>query len=231
MDSLRSICSVYSPDVVCIVETWLDDTISNSEIFIQGYSLCRLDRSRHGGGVLFFVKSMFTYSLLFKGTPDFECLIMSVKCSVGTSGPDFTVALFYRPPNSSHALLDTLFTILCNCFLSSCKVFLVGDFNIDYLVPTTPLYHKLLSIVSSFNLTQVVSIVNAIKKRDALFRIAKLTGKSTDRVKYTTKKKQVTDMLRESKQLFFNQQLNNVCLLYTSPSPRDATLSRMPSSA
>ena len=25
--------------------------------------------------------------------------------------------------------------------------------------------------------------------------------------------------------------LNNVCLLYTSPSPRDATLSRMPSSA
>ena len=25
--------------------------------------------------------------------------------------------------------------------------------------------------------------------------------------------------------------VNNVCLLYTSPSPRDATLSRMPSSA
>ena len=24
---------------------------------------------------------------------------------------------------------------------------------------------------------------------------------------------------------------NNICLLYTSPSPRDATLSRMPSSA
>ena len=28
-----------------------------------------------------------------------------------------------------------------------------------------------------------------------------------------------------------NQQNNNCCLLYTSPSPRDATLSRMPSSA
>ena len=25
--------------------------------------------------------------------------------------------------------------------------------------------------------------------------------------------------------------MNNICLLYTSPSPRDATLSRMPSSA
>ena len=29
----------------------------------------------------------------------------------------------------------------------------------------------------------------------------------------------------------FNQSRNNACLLYTSPSPRDATLSRMPSSA
>ena len=28
-----------------------------------------------------------------------------------------------------------------------------------------------------------------------------------------------------------NTQLANLCLLYTSPSPRDATLSRMPSSA
>ena len=33
---------------------------------------------------------------------------------------------------------------------------MVGDFNINYLVPTTPLYHKLLSIVS-FNLVEVVS--------------------------------------------------------------------------
>ena len=41
MDSLRSISSVYSPDV-CIVETWLDDTISNCEIFIQGYSFVDL---------------------------------------------------------------------------------------------------------------------------------------------------------------------------------------------
>mgnify|MGYP003312319667 CR=1 FL=1 len=30
---------------------------------------------------------------------------------------------------------------------------------------------------------------------------------------------------------FFANQLDSICLLYTSPSPRDATLSRMPSSA
>ena len=35
----------------------------------------------------------------------------------------------------------------------------------------------------------------------------------------------------KAKQKINDRQLPNVCLLYTSPSPRDATLSRMPSSA
>ena len=66
---------LYSPDIICIVESWLDNFVLDSEIYIQGYSLCRLDRSRHGGGVLFYLKSMFTYSVLFKGSTEFECLI------------------------------------------------------------------------------------------------------------------------------------------------------------
>lgn len=81
IDDLRAICAVYCPDIVCIVETWLDDTILDSEVSIQGYSLCRLDRSRHNGGILIFVKSLFTYSLLFNGSVDFECLVMSVNSS------------------------------------------------------------------------------------------------------------------------------------------------------
>ena len=40
---------------------------------------------------------------------------------------------------------------------SSPSFFLVGDFNIDFLVPSTSLYFKLLSVVSSFNLSQIVS--------------------------------------------------------------------------
>ena len=45
-----------------------------------------------------------------------------------------------------------------NIFVSSSPVFyLVGDFNINFLDVPTPLYHKLISVVSSFNLTQIVS--------------------------------------------------------------------------
>ena len=100
---------------------------------------------------------MFTYSLLFKGTPVFECLFLSVT-SCNSPSPDFIVALFYRQPNSGHGPLDSLFITLCNVFvLCSPKFYLLGDFNVDFLTKTSPLYHKLLSVVSSFNLTQIVS--------------------------------------------------------------------------
>ena len=68
--------------VICIVETWLDIDILDSEICIQGYCLCRLDRTRHGGGVLIYVNNMFTHTVLFKGTPDCELLIVSIHSNV-----------------------------------------------------------------------------------------------------------------------------------------------------
>ena len=74
IDNLRSLCVFHSPDIICIVESWLDDTILDSEVSIQGYTHCRLDRSRHGGGVMIFVKNSFNFSLLFKGTQNYECL-------------------------------------------------------------------------------------------------------------------------------------------------------------
>ena len=156
IDYVRSVCSVYVPDIVCIVESWLDDSILDAEICIQGYSLFRLDRTRHGGGVLIFVKSLFIVSVIFEGTPEFECLALSVRCN--DNSPGFLIVLFYRPPNSGHSPLDNLFDFLCNVIVThSSNLYLIGDFNVNFLEPTTPLYHKLLSIVSSFNLTQVVS--------------------------------------------------------------------------
>ena len=73
----------------------------------------RLDRSRHGGGVLIYVKAVFTCSVLFKGTTDFECVILSVLCISHTPSPDLTIALFYRHPSANSCVLDNLFSTLC----------------------------------------------------------------------------------------------------------------------
>ena len=102
IDELRIICSLSKPDIVCIVESWLDDVIDDCEISIQGYSVFHLDCSRHGGGLLIYVKSMFTCSVLFTGTTEFECIVATVSCLVNPSpGSDVSVCLLYRPPGSA----------------------------------------------------------------------------------------------------------------------------------
>ena len=158
IDNIRIFCYIYCPDFICVVESWLSADISDSEISIQGYSVIRLDRNRHSGGVLIYVKSMFTYSLVFKGTTDLELIVASFSCSKYGTSPDFTLALFYRPPNSSSFVIDSLFTVLCNLNVSVFShLYLIGDFNIDYFCTSHPLYCHLTTVVSSFNLTQIVS--------------------------------------------------------------------------
>ena len=77
IDNLRLICSVYKPGIVCLVETWLDNSVDDVELCVQGYNIVRLDRSRHGGGTLTYVSHCFSHTILFKGSPDFEFIVIS----------------------------------------------------------------------------------------------------------------------------------------------------------
>ena len=43
--------------LIGITETWLDSSIMDSEITIEGYNICRLDRNRSGGGVCLYIKN------------------------------------------------------------------------------------------------------------------------------------------------------------------------------
>ena len=51
IDELRTVVSCDSPDIVCVVETWLSEEIANDEVVIEGYDCFRHDRNRQGGGV------------------------------------------------------------------------------------------------------------------------------------------------------------------------------------
>ena len=63
----------------------------------------------------------------------------------------------YSPPSDKVDIFDTLFNVLCslNSSLFS-NLILLGDFNVNYLDSTSSLYTLLHSIISSFDLTQVV---------------------------------------------------------------------------
>ena len=99
---------------------------------------------------------------------EFECIILSISCTLNSTSPDLTVLLFYRPPSSNPAVLDVLFSTMCNLDVSVFDNFyIIGDFNIDFICANTSLYHKLLSVMSSFNLTQIVTEPTRITSNSA----------------------------------------------------------------
>ena len=126
VDELRALCVTHKPNIVCIVESWLDDTIANSELCIDNYVCVRADRSRHGGGVLIYVMDSLSFNVIFPGSSDLELIILSISVTPPPS-PKLCLGLFYRPP-SSPCLTNTLYAFVDVSLFSN--FVLLGDFNV-----------------------------------------------------------------------------------------------------
>ena len=58
LDEIELLAAEYNFTVVYLTETWLDNSIDNVIVQLNGYAdLFRMDRNRHGGGVLAYVKN------------------------------------------------------------------------------------------------------------------------------------------------------------------------------
>ena len=136
LDELKLLCLIHHPHLIFVTETWLSSDILNSELSITGYSLYRLDRNRHGGGVAMYISSHLSSSIVSLPPNDLELLLASfVFCNHSIS-----IGTFYHPPSSSLAIsnLASVFSNLRSSILSN--LILVGDFNIHYSSSsTTPL--------------------------------------------------------------------------------------------
>ena len=154
IDHLRLLISSHSPNVVAITETWLDSTISNSELFIPGYQLVRRDRDRHGGGVGLYIRDNLSFSLLFSH-PSAELLIVELNLRHSS----MLCGVFYRPPSSDGSDLSSVETALEQLSPSKLKsLTLLGDFNIDRSPSSRhPLLNNIMSIEDKLGLKQIVT--------------------------------------------------------------------------
>ena len=127
IDEIRDIANRIKPAVLGITESKLDSSVTNMEVNINGYSIIRNERNRHGGGVACYVKNdlCFNTKKIFPNSIEhvfFEILIPKVK--------PIAVGIFYRPPNSNDFL-----NLLSNSFqqidLNKKEIYLLGDFNIN----------------------------------------------------------------------------------------------------
>ena len=153
-DELCTICATCKPDVVCLVESWLCDDISDNEIKIPGYELHCLDRNRHGGGVLMYASEQLIVNPLPLCGSNLELLSLSVELL----DQRICISIFYRPPSSHIDIFDSLFDSVINIDISRfSQFFLVGDFNVNFNDVNHPLHCKVRYFMESFSLSQVVT--------------------------------------------------------------------------
>ena len=146
---------------MCIVESWLGESIADNEVSLPGYSIARLDRNRHGGGILIYMKCNLSFRVVLSGPSDLELIFVSVQLSC--KNKSLLLGTFYRQPSSHVAIFDSLFDDICSLDVSYFSNFiLLGDFNVDMLSPSSLCYH-LNSILHSFSLVQVVTEPTHIK--------------------------------------------------------------------
>ena len=61
-EEIRLLVKAWNPAVLAISESWLDSSVNDSEITIQGYLCDRKDSNRQGGGVSLFIREDLAYN-------------------------------------------------------------------------------------------------------------------------------------------------------------------------
>ena len=146
--------------IVAISETHLDDSIDNTEVYIQGYNIIRLDRNRYGGGVAFYVQDHIPIKR--RGDldlPDIEAIWIQVHLP---HLKPLLVCCCYRPPTSDAAYLEKICTMLQNVSDKNSEMYFVGDLNIDWLSKNCPMKRKLKDTATVCNLVQMINLPTRI---------------------------------------------------------------------
>ena len=104
IDELIAPCSANTPDIVCLVETWLSGDVLDREVSIPNYTIVRLDRNRHGGGVAMYIQDSVAYNVILCSPTGLELLIVSLL----RNNFKLCLSVFYRPPPSPSSIFDTL---------------------------------------------------------------------------------------------------------------------------
>ena len=166
IDEIRFIVTASEIDVFCLSESWLDDSIQDSEINIPGYAIERRDRNRTGGGVVMYIKD----SIRYKPRPDIESasrIVENVWIEIESSNEgakSYLICCMYRPPSSRVQYFNGILDIIEKAASDDKEIVLLGDLNYDYRfdesLSTNPLHY----IENLFGLNQLIKEYTRVSK-------------------------------------------------------------------
>ena len=138
---------------MCITETLLDESVTNFEVQIDGYSLLMKDRARSGGGVCVYIRSDLPYTRRedFQ-QQDLEAIWFDILLP---KTKPILVGNVYRPPKQTD-FISKFEETLCKINPEH-ETLIFGDFNICLLHKMSNLCKDYLNLLKLFNLKQIIN--------------------------------------------------------------------------
>lgn len=146
----------YDFDIVSLSETWLSSDVKDVGLSVQDYNIVRKDRDGRGGGVAFYLKNNYRYTVIDIGNSNspLEQLWLCIK----HAGKRLCVGTLYRPPNCSVLqALDTLEDSLTRLLPEYDYVIFGTDFNVDLSDGTNNYSLALQNLFDKYGLFQAVA--------------------------------------------------------------------------
>ena len=153
VDQLCLFVIEHNFDIIGINETWLDESVDDSEISIPGYSIIRKDRNRFGGGVCFYVKDTVQYCV----KNDIGNGVESIWLQIKNNKKNVLISTMYRPPSAGSDYYDNIVGEIQRAKDCTNHIILMGDLNFNYDVTDTLGKNQITQIENMFNMKQLVN--------------------------------------------------------------------------
>ena len=153
-DELKLWLQSKSYNIITLSETWIDDTVHNSEIHIPGYVCERKDRNRHGGGTAVYLRDDIEYIRRQDVEKDNnESIWLEIKQE---HKKPIVIGCLYRPQTESVDYFNLLAEMVDGLINDNKEVMLFGDLNCDFL-KTHSLTTHMSTFMEMYNLEQMVT--------------------------------------------------------------------------
>ena len=157
LDSLSHLLSKNKIDVLCLNETFCDDSVTDNELHMEGLTIERNDRTRSGGGVAIYIAHNLQYVRRKEfESPDLELICIQLRLPFQK---DVLIFCVYRPPSSDNSFFEKLTVLMESVHCSSMdidEILLFGDLNCNFLQNNTSLLSKLEFLLGSYSFKQLI---------------------------------------------------------------------------
>ena len=135
-------------------ETFIDNNVADNEISIDGYSIVKKNRNRHGGGVLLYVKDGIDYSEITELASE---QVESVWRKLMYKKETLMLGVVHRPPSSNNDYFNCVLNQIDHAHSLNENIILMGDLNYNYTFDESLSGNPLHQIEVLYNMRQLIT--------------------------------------------------------------------------